>query len=89
MHMIGHDAPGNQVVPFPIKMRERIGCYLCDARVLKPTRAVTGIQASLDLFGVQLRQSAPFSVRQFTTQLPSGFHDVIPFDDPLLEDIGR
>ena len=32
MHMIGHDAPGEQVIAFLVKVRQSAGDDLCDAR---------------------------------------------------------
>ncbi len=78
MHMVWHDAPGNETVPFPIKVFQSVLNKFCDPLVAQVASTFSAIRVFLDLFpqghGFFRVRSKPFAPMQFLF--------------PLLDDLG-
>src|SRR4051812_22108048 len=66
MDVVGHHAPGEEMIPLTVEVLHRASNDLSNAGVFEPTRARAVVQEAVDLFGEEEREAVKFFFGQRT-----------------------
>ena len=86
MDMVGHDAPGEELVAFPIKVLQRVCDQVRDVWAIHPGVTGTGVEIGFDLLRVEMLQSLLLELRERPIHLTRATDHLLPLALPLRND---
>ena len=92
--VVGHDAPGEEVVAGGVEVEEDVGEGLCDFGVAKVALADAAIEVLFDVRGEEVVEAVVFLAGEVALQLGGGVENVLAFllvgaEEGLGEGIGK